>query len=236
VPEGSLAIEKTRALLEAYFALSQRVVELGLYRGGSAAMMCELGGLERLVAVELSPTRNKTLDGYVEQRGLHDVLRPYYGVDQADRKRLASIVDEEFSGAPLDLVIDDASHLYPDSRASFETLFPRLRPGGLFLLEDWRWPHTLTAGMTCAMEESDEFRAELERAMAAEGRTAPETPMSRLAIELVIALAISDHAVADVAFGPDWAAVRRGPAQLDTQSFRVDDVARDQLSLLAPLR
>ena len=164
VPEGDLAIAKGRSLLEAYFALwselrPQRVVELGMRQGGSAAMMCELGGLERIVTVELSTARVKALDGYVEKHGLHDVLRPYYGVDQADRKRLASIVDEEFSGAPLDLVIDDASHLYPESRASFETLFPRLRPGGLFLLEDWRWQHTMTARMTCALEESDDLRA-----------------------------------------------------------------------------
>jgi predicted O-methyltransferase YrrM len=241
VPEGCLAIAKGRELVEAYFALwselrPQRVVELGMHQGGSAAMMCELGGLERIVTVELSTARVKALDDYVEKHGLHDVLRPYYGVDQADRKRLASIVDEEFSGAPFDLVIDDASHLYSESRASFETLFPRLRPGGLFLLEDWRWQHMMTARMTCAMEESDEFRAKLERAIVAEGRTAPETPMSRLAIELVIALAVSDHVVADVAIGPDWAAVRRGPAQLDPRNFRVDDIAPDQLSLLAPIR
>ena len=136
-------------------------------------MMCELGGLERIVTVELSTARVEALDDYVEKHGLHDVLRPHHGVDQADRKRLASIVDEEFSGAPLDLVIDDASHVYPESRASFETLFPRLRPGGLFLLEDWRWQHTMAARMTCALEESDDFRAKLQRAVVAEGRTAP---------------------------------------------------------------
>ena len=40
-------------------------------------------------------------------------------------------------GEPLDLVIDDASHLYGPTMASFEVLFPRLRPGGLYVIEDW---------------------------------------------------------------------------------------------------
>jgi predicted methyltransferase len=35
----------------------------------------------------------------------------------------------------LDLVVDDTSHLGP-TRASFNTLFPRLRPGGVYVIED----------------------------------------------------------------------------------------------------
>ena len=35
-----------------------------------------------------------------------DVVRTYAGVDQADRGRLAEIVDEEFEGHALDLVVD----------------------------------------------------------------------------------------------------------------------------------
>ena len=41
----------------------------------------------------------------------------------------------------LDLVIDDASHLLPETTASFNVLFPRLRAGGLFVIEDWSWQH-----------------------------------------------------------------------------------------------
>ena len=51
---------------------------------------------------------------------------------------LRRIIDEGRL-APLDLVIDDASHLYRLSRRAFELLFPRLRPGGLCALEDWSW-------------------------------------------------------------------------------------------------
>ncbi|MFG2062577.1 class I SAM-dependent methyltransferase [Micromonospora sp. NPDC048871] len=44
---------------------------------------------------------------------------------------------------PLDIVIDDGSHLSADVILSFQTLFPLLRPGGLYVIEDLQtsyWP------------------------------------------------------------------------------------------------
>jgi hypothetical protein len=51
---------------------------------------------------------------------------------------LGASCTDEFGQDPLDLVIDDASHLYGPSLATFETLFPALREGGLYVLEDWK--------------------------------------------------------------------------------------------------
>ena len=45
----------------------------------------------------------------------------------------------------LDLVIDDASHLYELTRTSFVTLFPLLQPGGMYIIEDWAWSHRQNA-------------------------------------------------------------------------------------------
>ncbi len=67
-------------------------------------------------------------------------LKPFWAVDQQDSARLREIWQTEFR-APLDLVIDDASHLYGPTKTSFETLFPLLRPGGLYIIEDWAWGH-----------------------------------------------------------------------------------------------
>jgi hypothetical protein len=37
--------------------------------------------------------------------------------------------------------LDDASHIYEPTLSSFQTLFPLLRPGGLYIIEDWAWEH-----------------------------------------------------------------------------------------------
>lgn len=42
------------------------------------------------------------------------------------------------------MVIDDASHTYELTRKSFEILFPLLKPGGLYIIEDWAWAYAKT--------------------------------------------------------------------------------------------
>lgn len=231
---------KVRPLIESYVDLwealrPRRVVELGIRKGGSTAMLHELGGAERIVSIELSNVRIEALDRYISERGAQDTVHPWYGVNQADRERLTAIVTDEFAGTPLDLVIDDASHLYRESRASFEVLFPRLRPGGLYLLEDWRWQHLFASELASALEVNHSMQSELARRLSDVGGTTKELPMSRLVLELVIARAISGEVVAEVTVGPDWTAVRRGPAPLDPAGFRLDEVAPDHLQVLASI-
>ena len=58
---------------------------------------------------------------YVAQRGLQDRLKLCWETDQANAGQIRDIVKREFQG-PLDLVIDDASHMYNLTKASFEIL------------------------------------------------------------------------------------------------------------------
>jgi cephalosporin hydroxylase len=62
----------------------------------------------------------------------------HYGVSQDDAKKLKEIVNTDFGGE-LDLVVDDASHFYEQTKTSFKTLFPLVRLGGLYIVEDWSW-------------------------------------------------------------------------------------------------
>ena len=64
----------------------------------------------------------------------------HFSTSQSDRKILEHIVRNELADE-LDLVVDDASHTYEQTKASFEILFPLLRPGGIYLIEDWSWAH-----------------------------------------------------------------------------------------------
>lgn len=75
---------------------------------------------------------------FINARGLGDRVTCHWGTDQADVAKLRTIVAADLRGQ-LDLVIDDASHQYAPTKASFEALFPLIRPGGLYVIEDWSW-------------------------------------------------------------------------------------------------
>jgi hypothetical protein len=53
--------------------------------------------------------------------------------DQSDTVALRKLVEGR---APFDLVIDDGSHIASDVIASFGVLFPAVRPGGWYVIED----------------------------------------------------------------------------------------------------
>jgi predicted O-methyltransferase YrrM len=238
-PEGHQQVEKPRDLVERYIAMIEevrptRIVELGIRRGGSTVLLSELARPEKLVTVDIEPALPPGLSRYLEQSGKGETVRAYCGVDQSDRARLGAIVAEEFEGKPLDLVIDDASHYYEQTLASFEVLFPQIRPVGLFIIEDWPWEHRLSDHLAAALRDSSaERRAEMtavfEEAMTGGPR---RPPLTRLVIELLLARASSGDAVQEISVGPYWVAVRRGPGALDPVTFRVADLFHDHYDLL----
>jgi hypothetical protein len=117
------------------------VIELGVWGGGSTIFFERLMKPRKLVAIELETDVPKTLERYIAESGLGDTIVPYYGVDQGDTETLREIMKREFHGEPVDVVIDDASHLYGPTKAAFNELFPLLRAGGRYFLEDWGWAH-----------------------------------------------------------------------------------------------
>jgi hypothetical protein len=143
--QGRFLLLKEPQLLKAYAqfwsdrTMPRNVVELGVWEGGSPAFWFEVFAPEKHVAIDrIDREDSEHFSSYVRRRGAADRLKTYWGVDQGDRTALREIVTREFDG-PIDLVIDDASHIYGPTRASFEILFPQLRPGGLYIIEDWQW-------------------------------------------------------------------------------------------------
>jgi predicted O-methyltransferase YrrM len=198
-----MVLLKPRDLVAKYEAMVEElqpraIFELGIYRGGSAAFLAQLARPDKLVAVDLEPRPCEPLERFIEERGLRGVVVPHYGVDQGDVGALEAIMDQEFDG-PLDLVIDDASHLEAQTRASFNCLFPRLRPGGLYIIEDWAWPHV------AGVKEDLEYQG--------------VTPISVLVCQLVLAAARRRKAFPEVTVGFHWTAVRRGDADLTPGVF-----------------
>jgi predicted O-methyltransferase YrrM len=237
---------KNRGLVEDYLAVfddfpDANMVELGIMDGGSVALAALAATPAKLVALELEERRVAALDDLLEREGLTQRIRPYYGVDQADRDRLRTIVDDEFGNQDLDLVVDDASHLLDETRASFETLFPRLRPGGLFLIEDWNWQHRMAMAAAATIESNSRVRAKLERLMregsvgatAAPAAQPSDPPLARMVVELVLAQAESDEFLSEVSVSPWWVGIRRGAGDLDPVGFRLGDLYTDHLGLLS---
>jgi hypothetical protein len=208
--EDAFVLFKGKRLVDLYARnLSERriyprqILELGIWQGGSAALWFELFQPRKLVAVDIAEgCENEAFNSYVREQGPEGRLKTYWGLDQADSERLAEIVEREFDG-PLDLVIDDASHLYGPTKASFETLFPRLQSRGLYCIEDWNWEHN-----------EDDFSPGNH-----------EQSLTRLIDELTRAVGSNRRGtVGSVAVFAALAIVERGWAQLsDLDRFRLDE-------------
>lgn len=232
--EGSLTLAKPKALLDQYLALIEafphpRIVELGIFQGGSVALLALLSQPEKLVALELDPTPIDPLLQLIAERGLGESIRPYFGVDQGDRERLVEIMDDEFPDTDVDLVIDDASHLYAPSRSSFDVLFPRVRPGGVYVIEDWTWEDQWSKALARALEDGAEAPGAVEDQIsgALADREGVRRPISALGLELTLAQAQSPDAIVEVVLNQRWITVRRGSQALDPDTFRLDHLYRD---------
>ena len=213
-----MVLAKTRGnidrCLEVYGGLRPaNVLELGIYQGGSVAFLLSLCRPDKLVALDLDPEPRVALEQHLVARGATGSVKLHYGLDQADRQRIPEVVEEEFDG-PLDLVIDDASHFLDETRTSFEMLFPRVRPGGWYVIEDWAWAHTTEAGFL-----------------------PDKPPLTELVLELIVASATADQAITEVIVDRELTVVRRGPQPLDPAHFDLrsllDDRGRGLLTELA---
>jgi SAM-dependent methyltransferase len=136
---------KNKVMVDAFLdnapARVDTVFDLGIYKGGSVAFYHELFRPDRLVGVELHKPRVTGLDEFIARHSIADAVHLHYGTNQSDRRALERILRQEFGDRPLDLVVDDCSHRYEPAKVSLNLLLPRLRPGGVYLIEDWGWAH-----------------------------------------------------------------------------------------------
>jgi cephalosporin hydroxylase len=118
----------------------RNLVELGIFEGGSTILFALLFDWLHIAAIDLRPPDAAVL-GHIARLGLEDRVSLFYGVSQDDRAAVEEAVSAKFGAEPIDMVVDDASHWYTLTRASFEILFPRLRHRGIYVVEDWAWAH-----------------------------------------------------------------------------------------------
>ena len=111
-------------LLERYRALAPaRLIEIGIHSGSSLRAWLEIFPKLQLSAVDVDPkTRENAPEG----------CTVYIG-DQGDESFLDAVIAAE---DPWDVVIDDGSHRIDHQKDTFDKLWPRVRPGGLYVIED----------------------------------------------------------------------------------------------------
>ena len=189
-PVVNTYIEKFRTVQDV------NIFEIGIKRGGSTAFFFELFQPKTIAAIDIGAPA-PVLERWIDENHLRNRVKSFYEVNQADVPRLNAIYEQVFGDELLDFVMDDASHLLEETRASFNALFPRLRPGGAYVIEDWV-VHECFRGWEALLPP--EFHN--------------VAPMSELIKTIVVASAISPQVVAEVVTGAAFVLVRRGEAEL----------------------
>lgn len=206
---------KTGRMIESFIShvpdRVENIVDLGIFKGGSVALWSELFDPQRIVGIELASRRAKVLDRFVSLHSLENVVKLYYGTDQGDRSALLQIMRQEFGDQLLDLVVDDGSHLYAPTKASLNVLLPCLRPGGVYVIEDWGWAHW----------PGEQYQG------PASPYASEHTPLSKLVLELVMVAASRPGLISEMTIRNCQVFLTKGDEKVPAEGF---DISRSFIS------
>lgn len=111
-------------LLPAYRSLNPcRILEIGVGNGGSLKAWKEYFDHPQLNAIDIDAKCFENVPANVW----------CFPGDQSDTEFLARCIS---ATGDLDVIIDDGSHRVDHQQITFEALWPHLRPGGLYVIED----------------------------------------------------------------------------------------------------
>jgi hypothetical protein len=103
-----------------------RLLEIGVYHGGSLRMWREFLPNAALFAIDIDE-RCLALEREIPNTTIRLV-------DQGDRGQLRHFIEE--TGGEFNVVIDDGGHTMAQQLTSFEELFPHVVAGGAYVIED----------------------------------------------------------------------------------------------------
>lgn len=99
-----------------------KILELGIYHGASLKMWEEHFPNAKIYGVDLLPECKK-----------YETERIFILIKNLDNQ---SSYEEIKKYGPFDIIIDDASHRYPQLQCNLESLFSSLNDGGVYIIED----------------------------------------------------------------------------------------------------
>lgn len=170
-------------------------LELGVERGGSLDLMREyLGQQARIVGVDIDPAC-RDLERFGHEIHIGSLS------DRGFLQALCSRLD------PLDIVLDDGGHTPDQQITAFYALFPKLRDGGVYLVEDmhanlWASHQASRYGITFfdlakALADKPTYRHLDPRSFGVfgQGNSEPDTPTGNFATEQIRAVHFHDSII-----------------------------------------
>lgn len=99
-------------------------LEIGIYKGNSVKLWESYFTKADLHFIDIAPS-------LIEY---HSTRSHYHFIDQGNRAELQTFIESIKGG--FDVIIDDGGHKAAEQIISFQTLFPHLKAGGLYIIED----------------------------------------------------------------------------------------------------
>jgi len=210
--EEVIQLLKPRRFLETYDRYAKdakRILEIGFFQGGMPLYFADTTKAEKIVAVDFGSVPDP-VSQIIASKGLSSRVSLYGTVDQANTERMREILLAELGDHSLDLVTDDASHRYEPTKRSFETCFSYLRPGGVFIIEDWGWSHW---GGGKYVKQHKLLSTE-------------PVPLSQLILEIVLAQSAQPELIRKVEVIKGMVIITRGEGLKHGEHFALDELTQ----------
>lgn len=121
------------ACLGRYRGIKSRILEIGIQNGGSLQIFNKYLQNAEIYGVDIDPNiANLHLENNIH----------IYNFDITHEEAIA----KHFKCIDFDIIIDDGSHISADIIKTFRLLFSKLKPGGVFLIEDLHASYWKTHG------------------------------------------------------------------------------------------
>ena len=99
------------------------ILEIGVFNGQSLKTWDEYFPNAKIVGVDITPSAKRFEDGRI-------------AIEIADQSNIEHLTSVALKHGPFDLIVEDGSHMCEHQITSLRTLFPFVRDGGIYIVED----------------------------------------------------------------------------------------------------
>ena len=126
------------------------ILEIGSFSGASAASFAKYFPLSTIYCLDVNLTNFKFISKNIKVFGLDisqsSLINKFY-------QKINIYHETKY----FDIIIDDGSHKLSDIIISLNTFFRNLRPGGIYILEDYKYPNYYPHLNDCSEKKVDEI-------------------------------------------------------------------------------